>query len=233
MAKRSSSRLSEKQRAERRRRARERAREATEALLTSEGWQRWVRARSVFHSYSLQNTLLLAHQCAARGITPTRVAGFRAWLRLGRCVRKGETALWVMAPLPIKQRDGEAEEPREERLFFRRVPVFELTQTDVLPGVEPEPLEQPSAPIDGDSHAELLDPLAALAGELGYVMSYAELDGTRGGFCDYHSKRIVIEDRQAPNAKVRVAVPWRKQRIRTFGMRLIRTLVAWRSVGFE
>jgi len=52
----------------------------------------------------------------------------------------------------------------------------------------------------------VLEPLAAQAGELGYVMSYAELDGVRGGFCDYRAKRIVIEDGMAPNAKVRVAV---------------------------
>ena len=206
MATKSSRRTPEQGRAERRRRDRERAREATEALLTSEGWRRWVRARAIFHCYSLQNTLLLAHQCAERGITPRRVAGFRTWQKLGRCVRKGEAALWVMAPLPIKRRDGEAEEPGEERLFFRSVPVFELSQTDVVPGVEPEPLEPPSVPIDGDSHAELLEPLAALARELGYVMSYAELDGACGGFCDYRARRIVIEERQAPNAKVRVAV---------------------------
>lgn len=200
-------RLSEQKRAERRERDRERARQATEALLTSDGWRRWVRARAVFHSYSLQNTLLLAYQCAARGITPTRVGGFRAWLKLGRCVRKGEVALWVMAPMPIKQRDrDDREEPGKERLLFRSVPVFELSQTDVLPGVEPEPLEPPSVAIDGDSHAHLLEPLGALADELGYTLSFAELDGARGGFCDYSAKRIVIEERQAPNAKVRVAV---------------------------
>ena len=199
-------RLSEQKRAERRERDRERARQATETLLTSDGWRRWVRARAVFHSYSLQNTLLLAYQCAARGITPTRVGGFRAWLKLGRCVRKGEIALWVMAPMPIKQRDRDPEEPDKERPFFRSVPVFELSQTEVLPGVEPAPLEPPSVAIDGDSHADLLEPLSALATDLGYTLGFAELDGARGGYCDYRAKRIVIEDRQAPNAKVRVAI---------------------------
>lgn len=53
MAKKSSGRSSEQKRAERRERDRERAHQATEALLTSEGWQRWLRARAVFHSYSL------------------------------------------------------------------------------------------------------------------------------------------------------------------------------------
>lgn len=207
MAKKSSRHASEQKRAGRRRRDRERAREATEALLTTEGWQRWLRARAVFHSYSLQNTLLLAHQCAERGITPRRVGGFRAWLKLGRCVRKGESALWVMAPMAIKRREGEAEEPDDEkRVFFRSVPVFELSQTEPLPGVEPEPLEPPSVPIDGDSHQHVLGPLSGLAAEIGYGMSYAELDGACGGFCDYRAKQIVIEQRLAPNAKVRVAV---------------------------
>ena len=30
----------------------------------------------------------------------TRVAGFRKWLELGYCVRKGERGIRIMAPLP-------------------------------------------------------------------------------------------------------------------------------------
>ncbi len=74
------SRLRDVERAERRARGRERLRAATRELLSSEGWQRWVRARALFHSYSLTNSLLLAQQCHARRIQPRRVAGFRAWL---------------------------------------------------------------------------------------------------------------------------------------------------------
>ena len=45
-------RLRDVERAERRARGRERLRAATRELLSSEGWQRWVRARALFHSYS-------------------------------------------------------------------------------------------------------------------------------------------------------------------------------------
>lgn len=202
----SSRKPTDAQRAERRARDRDRLQHATEALLSSEGWKRWVRARATFHSYSLQNTMLLAHQCAARGITPTRVAGFRAWLRLNRCVRRGQAALWVIAPVPVKQQDLDGEETGEKRVFFRSVPVFELSQTEQLPGTEPVPIEPPSAPITGDSHAHLLEPLAELAAGIGFAFEFAQLDGSCGGFCDYRAHRIVVEDRQAPNAKVRVAV---------------------------
>jgi len=45
-------------------------------------------------------------------------------------------------------------------------------------------LEPPSAPIEGNSHAHLLQPLHELARELDYTLDYAELDGARRGFCD-------------------------------------------------
>ena len=98
MAKTSSRRPSEAERAERRQRDRERLQRAAQELLTSEGWQRWVRVRALFHSYSAGNCMLIALQCHERGIVPERVAGFRAWLKLGRCVRKHEKALRILAP---------------------------------------------------------------------------------------------------------------------------------------
>lgn len=52
-------------------------------------------------------------------------------------------------------------------------------------------------PIEGDSHGHLLQPPARLAGEIGFSLSFAELNDRRGGFCDYCANRIVIEERQA------------------------------------
>ena len=46
-------RLSQTERDERRRRDRERLAEATRALLSSEGWRAWLRARATLHSYTL------------------------------------------------------------------------------------------------------------------------------------------------------------------------------------
>jgi len=206
MAIKASRRLSEEERAERRRADLERLQAATRELLSSEGWQRWVRARAVFHSYSLRNSILLAHQCHARCIQARRVAGFRAWLKLGRAVRKGEKGLMIFAPIKVKDLDDGGEDAANARVFFRSAFVFADVQTEPLPGVDAAPLDPPSAPIDGDSHGHLLKPFARLAEDVGYRMTFAELDGERGGFCDYTAKRIVIDDRHAPNAKVRVAI---------------------------
>lgn len=157
MPSKSSRRMSETERAERRHQDRERLQQAARELLSSDGWARWVRARAMFHSYSAGNCMLLAIQCHQRGIVPTRIAGFRTWLKLGRVVRKGETALKILAPMPVKQHDKETgEETEQRRVMFRTAFVFDVSQTDVIDGTEPAPLQAPRQPLTGDSHSRLL-----------------------------------------------------------------------------
>jgi hypothetical protein len=160
----------EEERDARRRADRERIEQAARELLTTEGWQRWikVRASNGLSRYSVSNQMLIALDCWSRGITPTYVAGFCAFLDLNRCVRKDEKAIRILAPVTVKQRDANGEETGEKKVFFRTVPVFDVTMTDPLPGKEPVPLVPPSQPITGDSHHHLIAPLVAHAAELGY-----------------------------------------------------------------
>ncbi len=198
--------LSDAECAERRRRDRERLEQATAELVSSDGWRRWVQARSTLHGYSLHNTVLIASQCYERGIEPSYMAGFRAWLKLNRCVRKGEKAIRILAPMTVKERDADGEETDERRVVFRTVSVFALEQTEPLPDTEPIPLELPAEPITGDSHAHLLGPLEALAAELGYQVSYEPLSGGAGGFCDGGAGRIVVHSQAPANRRVAVLV---------------------------
>jgi hypothetical protein len=92
------------------------------------------------------------------------------------------------------------------RTFFRAVPVFDRSQVDPLPDREPTPLEPPSEPITGDSHAHLLGPLRALADELGYRVKQREDTGAADGWCDHENKRIGTAAHLAPNVTVRVLV---------------------------
>src|SRR4051812_37532222 len=175
--------LTEAERAARRQADRERIEQAARALLTSGGWRRWikVRASNGLARYSLRNQWLIAVDCHGRGITPTYVAGFRAFLGLGRCVRKGARAIKILVGVTVKQLDADGEETSERRIFFRSVPVFDVSQTEPLPGIEPLPLAPPAQPIAGDSHAHLLARLEGLARELGYRVEIRELteDGPR------------------------------------------------------
>ncbi len=195
-------RLTEAEREQRRAYDRERLREAAEQLLTSEGWQRWVRvrARNGLTRYSINNQLLIA---LARP-DATFVAGFRAWLELGYCVRKGEKAIRILAPMPFKPADDEDAE--HTRVLFRAVSVFDVAQVAPLEDVEPTPLEPPCEPLTGDSHAHLLPPLVALASSLGFTTSFEPVPGSAGGFCDSRAKRIVVDSAAPANARVRTLV---------------------------
>jgi antirestriction protein ArdC len=150
---------------QRRRQQRERLEQACRELLSTDGWRRWVKARSAkgLGRYSFHSQCLLAVQARERSLELSYVAGFSAFLTLGRAVRKGERALWVLAPYTVtikRQRpweqsdDGETEE--EHRVFFRSVPVFDAFQTEEIPGADITPLCPPGEPVDGGSHAYLI-----------------------------------------------------------------------------
>jgi hypothetical protein len=106
-------RLNDAEKDARRRADRERLEHAARELLTSDGWKRWIRVRATngLARYSLRNQWLIALECHRRGITPTYIAGFRAFLQLNRCVRKGERAIRILAPVAVKERDGRGRRP--------------------------------------------------------------------------------------------------------------------------
>ncbi|MCW3050218.1 MAG: hypothetical protein JWO74_4502 [Solirubrobacterales bacterium] len=198
-------RLSDVEREERRAADRERLKQAAEQLLTSEGWQRWVRvrARGGLARLSLNNQLLVALACPGA----TFVAGFKAWIKLGYCPVKGSRAIRIMAPMPIRDRDPETGEKTDEtRVLFKAVSVFDRSQVAMLPDRDPAPLEPPCQPLTGDSHAHLLAPLVAFARTLGYSVSFEAIAGPAGGWCDPKAKRIVVDAGAPPNARLRTLI---------------------------
>jgi hypothetical protein len=201
--------LTDAEREQRRERDRQRLHQATEQLLDSDGWKRWVRvrARNGLSRYSINNQLLIALSRP----DASYVCGFRAWLQLGYQVRKGEKAIWILAPVAVKRdTDNTAnpgdEEREERRVFFRAVPVFDRAQVTEIPGGTPTPLEPPCEPLIGDSHAQLIDPLIAFAATLGFSVAFETIDGATGGWCDQRAQRIVVDDAQPANAQVRILV---------------------------
>ena len=196
--------LTDDERAARRRADRDRLEQAARTLLSSDGWQNWIRVRATngLRRYSLHNQLLIA---LARP-DATFVAGFRAWRELGYCVRRGERAIRILAPMPIKDRDRTSgEETGETVTLFKAVSVFDRRQVD-LDSVEPLDLKPPCVPLTGDSHAHLLAPLERFAGTLGFTVAFERLDGPAGGWCDTDAKRIVVDDGAPDNAQVRTLI---------------------------
>ena len=61
------------------------------AIRDGQAWADWLNTAAKFHSYSFNNQVLLAVQGATGP-----VAGYQAWAAMGRQVRKGEKALWIL-----------------------------------------------------------------------------------------------------------------------------------------
>lgn len=212
MATRTRRRLTDEERAQRRAEDRERLEQAARRLLTSEGWQQWVRvrARNGLRRYSVGNQLLIAMQAP----DATFIVGFHAWKDLGRRVARGEHGIRILAPMPIIQESGDASPAEGEapadgdnvRVLFKSVAVFDVAQTEPIPGRPQVPFQPPREPITGNSHAHLLAPLERYATELGYTVRRAPIRGSTGGWCDPAKHEIVVNDLLPANAQVRVMV---------------------------
>ena len=153
--------LTEAERDARRSADRDRIEQAARALLTTEGWQRWinVRASNGLSRYSLRKPddpdrdrvpPARDHADLRRRLPRLPAAQPRACAR-ARGIR-------ILAPVTVKDRDEHGEETGGKRIFFSTVPSSTSAMTDPLPGTEPVPLAPPAEPIEGDSHHHLIAP---------------------------------------------------------------------------
>jgi hypothetical protein len=84
------------------------------------------KTMSRFHKYSWHNVCLIASQRPMA----TRVAGFQTWRTLGRCVRKGEKGIAILAPIVGRKRDDAVGDEARTVLGFRAAYVFDGLSRD-------------------------------------------------------------------------------------------------------
>jgi hypothetical protein len=139
-------------------------------LVTSEDWQRALAVAARFHDYSFANSRLIWAQSLARGITPSRVAGYRMWQQLGRQVRRGEHGLQILAPVIVKVTPQNGNEEERRVVGFRVVRVFDIAQTDG------EPLPEVTAVlVEGDLPSQW-ERVGELIIGAGFGLQVADLD---------------------------------------------------------
>jgi antirestriction protein ArdC len=127
----------------------------------SESLTKYLAVMGKFHNYSFGNQMLIAMQRPEA----THVAGFRAWTRFNRHVKKGEHGIMILAPLVGRRKDEEIEEAEASRVFgFKAAYVFDISQTDG------EPLPE-FAKVTGDPE-EYLDRLKTLVTREGIALLY-------------------------------------------------------------
>lgn len=174
--------------------------EQVETLTSSEGWRRWLETAARFHTYSINNQLLIAMQRP----DATRVAGYRVWQGLGRQVRKGERGIAILAPVVIRDRaeastEVEGTKERGSRVCgFRVVHVFDLAQTD---GAE---LPEVAWPVPVEGPKGLYDQLRGVVARMGLTLVEAsEGMGSARGWYDAPARTITVVDGHPAASKAR------------------------------
>jgi len=162
-------------------------------LTTSEEWQRHLDCQSRFYRYSPNNVMLIAMQRHEA----THIAGFNAWRKHGRFVRKGEKAIWILAPMVYKANDEKSEDEKRVIRGFKMVPVFDIASTDG------EELPSVCHTLTGDDPAGLFEQLAEVAHSIGFTIEHAELPGSVNGDCSHELHRIRVEITNSPAQRVK------------------------------
>jgi antirestriction protein ArdC len=149
----------------------------TAVLRDSDAWRRNLAVMAQFHRSSFRNQLLIGLQMP----DATYVRDFKSWIDAGRCVRKGETSIRIFAPRPW-QRETAVDEAGtlqiEQGVSFAAVPVFDVSQTDSIPGHPHswQPPQRHAASGDESLAWTLWEAMLAHASALNFTVSTSDSD---------------------------------------------------------
>lgn len=136
---------------------------------------RYLAFQARFHHYSFRNVMMIAAQCP----DASYIAGFHAWRKLGRSVRRGETGIAIFAPLVGRKRQSDRDndvqtDATPQLCGFRIVHVFDVSQTegDDLPNL---------SRTSGDPGSSLVQ-LEALVRQADLTLRYETLPRGHDGY---------------------------------------------------
>lgn len=159
-----------------------------EDLTSTEAWTAWLDVARHLPSYSLNNLILLWTQ----NPNVTHVAGYRAWKKLGRQVRRGEKCLRVLAPCTYKTTDEDTGEDRQVIRGFRAVAVFDISQTDG----DPLP-KAPVTTLTGEVPRLFRHQLACLIRAEGFTFRLGPMPAGHeeaNGITDWGTRTVTVRD---------------------------------------
>jgi antirestriction protein ArdC len=147
----------------------------TDAARQSQLFRDYLRTSAAFWDYSWHNQMLIWRQKPDASF----VGGFNTWIKCGRYVRKGEKGIAILAPMFLKDKrqteDGSQDEI--QRIWFKVVYVFDISQTDGMPLPE-----LPTKSI-GERGQDMLNRLLRFAESRGITVRFVEkcsLNGAAG-----------------------------------------------------
>mgnify|MGYP004500034975 CR=1 FL=1 len=185
-------------------------------LFESQNYKMYLRTMSKFHSYSINNTILIAMQKP----DATLVAGYKTWQNnFERHVKKGEKGIRILAPTSYKvKKTQEKVDPKTGEIMldkngtpiteememkipsFRVVSVFDVSQTDGkdLPSIGVNELA---------GNVEKYEDIMQILTQISPVpISYEQIPGPQKGFFDAMNERIVIRNEMSQIQTIKTAI---------------------------
>lgn len=170
-------------------------------LADSGQWRRFLDFARSFHTYSLNNLLLIL----AQNPDATMVAGFRQWQAKGRQVRRGEKAIKIFGYSQTKTRDETDDEETERILtYFPILSVFDIAQTDQIDGANPLP-ENPTHLLQGAGDGGIIAPLTRHLESEGWTISHGPLRNANG-YTDPKTRTIALAHGLAPAQEAKTLI---------------------------
>ena len=193
----------------------ERLEQGVKTMFTSEMYTKYLQIMSQFHNYSFNNTLLIALQKPEA----TLVAGYQAWQKFNRQVKRGEKGIQIIAPAPIREKeviekvdpvthelilrpDGQPETEEVVHVIprFRVTTVFDVSQTygEALPE-----LETPELMGNVENYEIFMQAIREVSP---VPIRFDGIKGESKGFYSNTNKEIVIREGMSESQTMKTAV---------------------------
>lgn len=190
------------------------------SVFESERYREYLSVMERFHSYSMNNTILIMLQKPEASY----VAGYKTWESLGRYVKKGEQGIQILVPCFYKKKeeveasdsdrkekgdavsdadDKEKEAVKEQQeilhTYFRPATIFDISQT------EGKPLPELTTELQGQvpEYERFFD---ALEKASPVPIRFDEWSSRRKGYYDLIKQEIVIKAGMSEPQNIKTAV---------------------------
>ena len=188
--------------------------EGMKEMFSSEKYTQYLKTMAKFHTYSLNNTILISMQRP----DATLVTGYERWKSMGRQVKKGEKAIRIIAPAPVKEKrqqkkldeenkpvldengDPEMEEVEVTVQKYKVTNVFDISQTE---GNPIETLDAVELTAGVENYAEFLQAVEKVAP---VPIRFDELTGQTKGYFHTVKQEIVIQKGMAESQTLKTAI---------------------------
>ena len=170
----------------------------------SEHYQSFLDSMATFHKYSARNVMLIMKQYP----TARLVASFNDWKKRNGMVKKGSKAIYILAPCEFIKKDKNGDpiinpltNKPEKGMFFKRVPVFDISQVVPQKGKEldiVEPTKKIHNQLTKEEAIRIFKILKEISLENNVPITFEEItDGSNGFYRPFDHTIHIAKGRSA------------------------------------